>query len=148
MAEAYCPYCGVEIATRGQSQCDRCGGNIIDIWKLLNSELPAETPRRILPPLSPFVWIARLIFAGMLFVLIVTLGYYVYSHLLDLVQLQRSGVWNSPLDANFSDSLTRLRTVPMAAAVISGWLAPPRGISSAAARIRPDSGAGQGCAHD
>lgn len=148
MAEAYCPYCGVEIATRGQPLCDRCGENIIDIWKLLNSELPAETPRRILPPPSPFVWIARLVFAGFLFVLIVTLGYYVYSRLLDLVQLQPTSVWNSPLDAGISDSLTRLQAILISAAVISGRLAPPRWIPSAAARVRPDSGAGQGCEHD
>lgn len=148
MAEAYCPYCGVEIATRGQPLCDRCGENIIDIWKLLNSELPAETPRRVLPPPSPFVWIARLVFAGMLFVLIVTLGYYVYSHLLDLVQLQRSGVWNSSLDAGVSDSLTRLQTILISTPVISGRLAPPRWRSSAAARVRPDTSAGPGCEHD
>jgi len=56
--KAYCPYCGYEILVRGQSCCPHCAADIIDIWKLLNSNLQPPSPVRPAPSKPrPFDWI-------------------------------------------------------------------------------------------
>lgn len=49
MDKAYCPYCGELITVRGQSCCPHCSADIIDIWKLLNSNLQAPSLVRPAP---------------------------------------------------------------------------------------------------
>jgi len=46
---AYCPYCGKPIKVRGQTCCPHCSADIIDIWKLLDSNLQPPSPVRPAP---------------------------------------------------------------------------------------------------
>lgn len=46
---AYCPYCGKPIKVRGQACCPHCSADIIDIWKLLDSNLQPPSPVRPAP---------------------------------------------------------------------------------------------------
>lgn len=148
MAEAYCPYCGVPIPSRGLSHCPHCEENIIDIWKLLNSELPVEAPRRILPPPPPLVWISRLFLAGLLFLLIVMVGYLLFSWLLTVVRAGDSGLRGSLLGAGYMDFFIHHPPTSFVLAVFTGWPVAAARVEYQWPQREPDSGGERGGGYD
>ena len=81
---AYCPYCGVKITKRGQSSCSNCSESIIDIWKLLDSGFPTQSPRPTPPVTEPIVRLGPVVIVVLVLALMLAVGYFAFSQLLQM----------------------------------------------------------------